>query len=96
MKARKIVGLIYCHFCPHSFMSTLLYLYLYVYLIRPHTAAIWAPNFKRDIALLENVKIFALRMAFGAWGAEYQYLIFLAAIHTLDARRAFLKLSTEL
>ena len=94
MKARKIVGLIYHHFRPHPSTSTLLYLYLC--LIRPHlecAAVIWAPHFKRDITLLENVHKFALRMAFGAWGAEYQHLISLAAIPTLEARRAFLKLS---
>ena len=94
MKARKIVGLIYRHFSPHSSTSTLLYLYLC--LIRPHleyAAAVWAPHFKRDIAFLENVQKFALRMAFGAWGAEYQHLLSLAAIPTLEGRRAFLKLS---
>ena len=93
MKARKIVGLTYRHFRPHPSTSTLLYLYLC--LIRPHlecAAAIWAPHFKRDITLLENVQKFALRMAFGAWGAEYQHLISLAAIPTLE-QRVFLKLS---
>ena len=87
MKARKIVGLLYCHFSTHSFMSTLLYLCLC--LIRPHleyAAAIWAPHFKRDIALLENVQKFALRMAFGAWRVEHQHLISSAAIPTLEAK----------
>jgi len=94
MKARKIVGLIYRHFSPHSSTRTLLHLYLCQ--IRPHleyAAAVWAPHFKRDIAFLENVQKFALRMAFGAWGAEYQHLLSLAAIPTLEGRRAFLKLS---
>ena len=94
MKARKIVGLIYRHFSPHSSMNTLLYLYLCS--IRPHleyAAAVWAPHFKRDIAFLESVQKFALRMAVRAWGAHYQHLLSLAAIPTLEGRRAFLKLS---
>ena len=79
MKVRKIVGLIYRHFSPHSSMSTLLY--LFSCLIRPHleyAGAVWDPHFKRDIVLLENVQKYALRIAFGAWGAEYQHLISLA------------------
>ena len=74
-EARKIVGLLYCHFCPFSPVSTLLYLYLC--LIRPHleyAVAAWALYLKKDIALLQNVQKFALRMAFGVWGTDYQMI----------------------
>ena len=74
-------------------LSWVLYSICLIKLHLEYTAAIRAPHFKRDIALLENVKKFPLRMAFGAWGAKYQYLTALAAIATLEVRRTFLELS---
>ena len=65
-------------------------------MVRPHVeyaATVWSPHLKKDIALIEGVQKFALRMVFGAWGASYHHLLFLSNQLTLEDRRMVMKLS---
>ena len=65
-------------------------------MVRPHVeyaAAVWSPHLKKDIALIEGVQKFALRMVFGAWGASCHHLLFLSNQLTLEDRRLVMKLS---
>ena len=69
-KARRVLGILYRQFYSNSTCAVLLQLYLS--LVRPHleyAAAVWSPHLKRDIALIEGVQKFALRMVYGDWGA---------------------------
>ena len=55
---------------------------IYKTLIRPHleyAALVWTPHLARDIAKLEEVQKFALRMASHNWSASYQDLLSLAS-----------------
>ena len=64
-------------------------------MVRPHVeyaAAVWSPHLKKDIALIEGVQKFALRMVFGAWGASYHHLLFLSNQLTLEDRLLVMKL----
>ena len=65
-------------------------------LVRPHleyAAAVWSPHLKRDIALIEGVQKFALRMVYGDWGASYDHLLSLSNLCTLEERRVVMRLS---
>ena len=71
-------------------------LQLYLSLVRPHleyAAAVWSPHLKRDIALIEGVQKFALRMVYGDWGASYDHLLSLSNLCTLEERRVVMRLS---
>ena len=73
--------------CIISFMVRLasaVLLQLYLSVVRPHVeyaAAIWSPHLKKDIILIEK---FALRMVFGAWGGNYDHLLSIANLPTLE------------
>ena len=93
-RARKILGVIYRQFYANATSAVLLQLYLAM--VRPHVeyaAAVWSPHLKKDIALIEGVQKFALRMVFGAWGASYHHLLFPSNQLTLEDRRLVMKLS---
>ena len=93
-RARKILGVIYRQFYANATSTVLLQLYLSM--VRPHVeyaAAVWSPHLKKDIALIEGVQKFALRMVFGAWGASYHHLLFLSNQLTLEDKRLVMKLS---
>ena len=65
-KVRRVLGILYLQFYSNSTCAVLLQLYLP--LVRPHleyAAAVWSPHLKRDIALIEGVQKFALRMVMG-------------------------------
>ena len=65
-KARKILGLIFRHFYPHSSPSTILR--LYTSLVRPHleySSTVWDPSSSSQLSRrLESVQLFALKLAF--------------------------------
>ena len=58
-----------------------------------YAAAVWSPHLKRDIALIEGVQKFALRMVYGDWGASYDHLLSLSNLCTLEERRVVMRLS---
>ena len=93
-KARRVLGILYRQFYSNSTCAVLLQLYLS--LVRPHleyAAAVWSPHLKRDIALIEGVQKFALRMVYGDWGASYDHLLSLSNLCTLEERRVVMRLS---
>ena len=93
-RARKILSVIYRQFYANATSAVLLQLYLSM--VRPHVeyaAAVWSPHLNKDIALIEGVQKFALRMVFGGWGASYHHLLFLSNQLTLEDRRMVMKLS---
>ena len=71
---------------------------LYKTLIRPHleyAAPVWAPYLTKDIINLEKIQKFALKLCLNSWNAEnYDLLLELADIPSLESRRKHLKLST--
>ena len=63
-KSRKILGILFRHFHPHSSPSTLIN--LYKYLVRPHLeycSIVWDPCSKSLSQSLESVQLFALKLA---------------------------------
>ena len=63
-KSRRILGLIFRHFHPHSSPSTIIK--LYVSLVRPHLeycSAIWAPSSPSLCHRIDSVQLFAIKLA---------------------------------
>ena len=92
-KARKLIGLLYRRFYKYSSSSTLLK--LYAAFIRPHleyAAAVWDPFLKKDIDLIEDVQKFALKVCLKSRKANYDELLELSYLSTLQARRQVAKL----
>ena len=70
--------------------------YLYTTLVRPHleyACPVWAPYTHKDIELLESVQKFACKMATHSWSSNYEELLALTDLPTLERRRLHLKLS---
>ena len=62
-KARKLLGLVYRRF--YGLVDTSCMIEIYKTLIRPHleyVAPVWAPHLTRDIANLEKVQRFGLKL----------------------------------
>ena len=71
------------------------FLQLYTVLVRPHmeyACPVWAPYIAKDIGALEGVQKFACRMATHNWTSDYQELLSLINLPTLE-RRTELQLS---
>ena len=86
-KTRKIIGVFYRRFYRNSNSSTLLKLYLSH--IRPHLeycSAVWNPHSKGDIAELEKVQKFALRVCMKSWDASYDDLLAASKLPSLESR----------
>ena len=67
---------------------------IYKTLIRPHleyAAPVWAPHLSRDIANLEKVQRFALKLCLKSWDVSYYNHLELAGLPTLENRRNYLK-----
>ena len=67
----------YRRFYKHSSSNTLLK--LYTSYIRPHleyAAISWDPYLKKDIALLEDVQKFALKVCTKSWDQDYSTLLY--------------------
>ena len=93
-KARKVLGLLYRRFYADCNPSTILQ--LYTALVRPHmeyACSVWAPYTARDIGALESVQKFACRMATHNWTSNYQELLSLTDLPTLERRRMELQLN---
>ena len=94
-KAKKIVGLLYRRFSTNVDSQSLLE--MYKMLVRPHmeyAAPVWDPHLLKDITKVENVQKFALKMCLKNWDSNYQDLLDLAQMPTLQNRRLYLKLCT--
>ena len=87
-KARKIIGLLYRKY--YNFTSPATLLQLYKSLVRPHleyASAIWSPYLQKDKILLEKVQKFALRMVTKHWDFNYDALLDVVSIDSLESRR---------
>ena len=87
-KARKIIGLLYRKY--YNFTSPATLLQLYKSLVRPHleyASAIWSPYLQKDKILLESVQKFALRMVTKHWDFNYDALLDVVSIDSLESRR---------
>ena len=92
-KTRRLIGILYRRFYKHSSPNTLLR--LYTSFIRPHleyAAAAWDPFLKKDIALLEDVQKFALRVCTKTWDTSYDDLLLTSHLPPLQERRQQSKL----
>ena len=87
-KTRRLVGLLYRRFQQHSSPTTLLR--LYCSFIRPHleyASIVWNPYQKGDIAKLEDVQKFSLRVCFKSWDKSYDELLLNSRLQSLQKRR---------
>ena len=92
-KTRRLVGMFYRRFYKHSSEETLLK--LYSSFVRPHleyAASAWDPNLKKDVTLLEEVQKFALKVCTKHWDLNYDELLSLSHLPTLQSRRQTSKL----
>ena len=79
----------------YGLLNTRCVIEIYKTLIRPHleyAASVWAPHLARDIAKLEGVQKFALRMASHNWSASYQDLLTEFSLPSLERRRYMTRL----
>ena len=87
-KTRRLIGLLYRRFQQNSCPTTLLR--LYCSFIRPHleyASIVWNPCQKGDIAKLENVQKFALRVCLKSWDMSYDDLLSNSKLSSLRKRR---------
>ena len=92
-KTRRLIGIMYRRFYKHSSSNTLLK--LYTSFIRPHleyAAISWDPYLKKDIALLEDVQKFALKVCTKSWDQDYSTLLAKSHLPSLETRRHQAKL----
>ena len=92
-KARRMLGIIYRNFCAYCNTASLLK--LYISLVRPHleyASPVWSPYSAKQIAKIENVQKFGLRIVSGDWSADYNNLLVTYLIPTLQMRRSELSL----
>ena len=92
-KTRRLVGVLYRRFYKHSSTDTLLN--LYVSFVRPHleyAGVAWDPYLKKDIAAIEDVQKFALRVCTKSWDSNYDQLLSQSHLPSLEARRRQAKL----
>ena len=72
-----------------SNMDTLIH--LYISLVRPHleyACPVWAPASHKDIDSIEGVQKFAFKMATHNQSSNYQELLSLVDLPSLESRRA--------
>ena len=92
-RASKLIDLIYRRYYMSSSQGTLLQLYLsFVRPIVEYAAPVWDPHYACHIQALEKVQKFALRMSAKLWDHDYDQLLLLFGLPTLESRRKILKL----
>ena len=87
-KARKTMGTLYQQFSSN--VDNLAMKRPYTSLVRPHLeygVEVWNPYLHKDIAALENVQKFALRVCFKKWSLNYQDLLELYVSSTISSPR---------
>ena len=85
---RRLIGLLYRQFYQHTSPPCLLR--LYKSFIRPHleyASVVWNPYYRGEIAALESVQKFALRVCLKLWDTNYDELLSAADIPSLQHRR---------
>ena len=92
-KTRRLLGMFYRRFYSNSTSNTLLK--LYKAFIRPnleYAAALWDVYHSKDLALLEDVQKFALRISTKTWNSGYEELLSVTSLPKLSIRRQKLRL----
>ena len=92
-KTRKLLGMFYRRFYSNSTPSTVLK--LYKSFIRPnleYAAVLWDVYHSKDVAMLENVQKFALRICTKSWNTSYEDLLSASSLPNLSLRRQKLRL----
>ena len=92
-RSKKILGLIYRHFYPHS--STPVLLSLYKTIVRPileYASAVWDPHSSSLTASIESVQHFAVKLISKSWSSPYSTLLSALNLATLEHRRKKSKL----
>ena len=92
-KARRLLGYMFRTFSPHCSPDSIIRLYkVQVLPILEYGSVVWDPHFKKDQILLENVQLFALRIATKSWSEQYSTLTSRFQLPTLSSRRSYHKL----
>ena len=94
-RARRTIGLLYCHFYLNSNSTSLQKLYLT--LVQPlleYGCQVWHPHLVRDIAKLERVQKLVLRLCTKQWTLDYSTLLSLCNLPSLETRRKYFCLCT--
>ena len=94
-KAKKLLGLVYCHFYQFSAPVSL---FQNVHLASPSQSGIsskvWNTYKVGELNSLEHVQKFALRMCAKSWDSSYQELLQLSSLPDLQQCRLYLDLCT--
>ena len=80
-----------------SNVDSLAMLKLYTSLVRPHleySIEVWNPYLQKDVAALENVQKFVLRVCFKKWSSSYHDLLHLSKLQSLQDHQSFQSLTT--
>ena len=92
-KTRKLLCMFYRIFYSNSTSSTMLK--LYKSFIRPnleYAAVLWDVYHSKDVAILENVQKFALRICTKSWNTSYEGLLSASSLPKLSLRNQKLRL----
>ena len=87
-ETRKLIGLLYRRF--YQYASSPTFLRLYCCFIHPHleyTSAVWNPNLKGEIDQLERVQKFVLQVCLKSWDTNYEDLLSISNLLSLQKRR---------
>ena len=90
-KARRLLGYMFRTFSPHCSPDSITYK-AQVLPILEYGSVVWDPHLKKDQILLENVQLFALRIATKSWSEQYSTLTSRFQLPTLSSRRSYHKL----
>ena len=94
-QSQKTMGILYRQFSSN--VDSLAMKRLYTSLVRPHleyNVEVCNPYLQKDIAALENIQKFALRVCFKKWSLNYRDLLKLSHLQSLQDRRLFRSLTT--
>ena len=92
-KARRLLGYMFRTFSPHCSPDSIIRLYkAQVLPILEYGSVVWDSHFKKDQILLENVQLFALRIATKSWSEQYSTLTSRFQLPTLSSHRSYHKL----
>ena len=97
-KAKRIIGMLYRNCIKYtSDSSANVRMYLaYARPILEYAAQVWSPYTTKDTQLLEKVQKFALRVCTSNYNMNYDELLDISHVPTLENRRLFLCLCTIL
>ena len=91
-RASKLIGLIYRRYYMLSSQGTYFSCIAFVRPIVEYAVPVWDPHYACHIQALEKVQRFALRMSAKLWDHDYNKLLLLFGLPTLESRRKILKL----